>query len=69
MCCVLAHALVFQVGEYCEVFNDSKTDPAAWVARIQKVGRGNYTVSANIKHNSAHCWLGSLGGEGKGGYD
>lgn len=40
--CVLLPVL--QVGEYCEVFNDSKTDPAAWVARIQKVGRGNYTV-------------------------
>ncbi|GMH33967.1 hypothetical protein BSKO_01801 [Bryopsis sp. KO-2023] len=33
-----------QVGEYCEVFNDSKTDPAAWLARVQKVGRGRYTI-------------------------
>ncbi|CAD7699130.1 unnamed protein product [Ostreobium quekettii] len=33
-----------QVREYCEVFNDSPSDPAAWLARIKKVGRGTYTV-------------------------
>ena len=34
-----------QVGEFCEVFNDSKTDPAAWVAKVKKVSKKLFRVS------------------------
>lgn len=35
-----------QVGEFCEVFNGSKTDPAAWVGKVKRIAkRGTYTVS------------------------
>ncbi|DBA79906.1 TPA: FACT complex subunit, variant 2 [Trebouxia sp. C0004] len=34
-----------QVGEFCEVFNGSKSDPAAWVGKIKKVNKKTTTVS------------------------
>ena len=33
-----------QVGEFCEVFNGSKTDPAAWIARVKEAGKATYVV-------------------------
>lgn len=33
-----------QVGEFCEVHNDSRTDPCAWLARIKTSEIGAYTV-------------------------
>ncbi|KAL3140499.1 hypothetical protein ABBQ32_005085 [Trebouxia sp. C0010 RCD-2024] len=35
-----------QVGEFCEVFNGSVTDPAAWVGKVKRINkRGTFTVS------------------------
>eukprot|EP00210_Caulerpa_lentillifera_P000535 g517.t1 len=30
--------------EFCEVFNESATDPSSWLAQIASVGKGNYTI-------------------------
>lgn len=34
-----------EVGEFCEVFNNSSTDPAAWLGRVSKVNKKTYTVN------------------------
>jgi hypothetical protein len=36
--------LHLQVGEFVEVHNGSKTDPAAWVAKVHKVHEDYYMV-------------------------
>ena len=36
---------VMQVGEFVEVFNNSTTDPAAWVALLTKIDKKGYTVN------------------------
>eukprot|EP00873_Tetraselmis_striata_P027453 jgi/Tetstr1/447717/TSEL_000020.t2 len=33
-----------EVGEFCEVFNNSTTDPAAWVGRVAKVNKKSFSV-------------------------
>jgi hypothetical protein len=33
-----------QVGEFVEVFNNSKTDPAAWLAKVHAVKEDHYVV-------------------------
>ena len=35
----------FKVGEYCEVSNSSKSDPAAWFGKIVKVNKATCTVT------------------------
>lgn len=35
-----------EVGEFCEVFNNSTTDPAAWVGRVAKVNKKSFLVPA-----------------------
>ena len=36
---------VMQVGEFVEIFNNSTTDPAAWVGLLTKIDKKGYTVS------------------------
>lgn len=54
--CFDAHASVRslpQVGEFCEVFNNSKSDPAAWVGKVKKVNKKDVTVSHKCQGNTA----------------
>lgn len=37
-----------QVGEFCEVSNDSTTDPAAWFAKVVKVTKSGYKVGNEL---------------------
>ncbi len=36
---------LLQEQEFCEVSNDSPTDPACWLARIKRVNKDSYLVS------------------------
>ena len=36
---------MLQEQEFCEVSNDSPTDPACWLARIKRVNKDSYLVS------------------------
>lgn len=37
---------LIQVGEFVEVFNESDTDPAAWLGKVHAVRNGYYVVCA-----------------------
>lgn len=46
-----------QVGEFVEIHNNSKTDPAAWIGLIKKVQGTSFVVRSTLKvlHNIPSC--------------